>query len=47
MTVAHADVVYQPKMTMPMEDIDKAMLEKLVETLEDSDDVQRVFTNLE
>lgn len=44
-TVAHADVVYQPKMTMPMEDVDKATLEKLVETLEDSDDVQRVFTN--
>lgn len=44
-TVIHADVVYQPKMTMPMEDAHKAVLEGLVETLEDSDDVQRVFTN--
>ncbi|MEK7141519.1 MAG: YebC/PmpR family DNA-binding transcriptional regulator [Patescibacteria group bacterium] len=44
-TVTHADVVYQPKMMIPIEGVDKVTLERLVETLEDSDDVQRVFTN--
>ncbi|MDP1722733.1 MAG: YebC/PmpR family DNA-binding transcriptional regulator [Candidatus Gottesmanbacteria bacterium] len=44
---AHADVVYQPKTTMPLEGHEKAILERLVGTLEDSDDVQRVFTNVE
>lgn len=41
------DVVYHPKTTIPVPRGDQETIELLVETLEESDDVQRVFTNVE
>lgn len=44
-TVARADIVYRPKMMMANSGEDKVKLDGLIQTLEDADDVQRVFTN--
>ncbi len=41
------DGVWTPNMTMPLSDEDYAKLEKLVDELEDNDEVQDVYTNAE
>lgn len=42
-----ANNVWTPTMTMPLEDTDVETLTKLVEELENNDEVQEVFTNAE
>ena len=42
-----ANNVWTPTMTMPLEDADVEILSKLVEELENNDEVQEVFTNAE
>jgi transcriptional/translational regulatory protein YebC/TACO1 len=39
--------VWTPTTTMPLEDTDVELLSKLVEELENNDEVQEVFTNAE
>jgi transcriptional/translational regulatory protein YebC/TACO1 len=38
---------WKPNMTVPLEDADLAKLQKLVEELEDNDEVQTIYTNAE
>lgn len=38
-------LVYIPTMTIPLSDTDKELLEKLIDELEENDEVQEVFTN--
>lgn len=40
-------ITWKPSATIPLSDPDLELLEKLVEELEDSDDVQEVYTNAE
>lgn len=44
---AKANNVWTPTTTMPLEDVDVELLTKLVEELENNDEVQEVFTNAE
>jgi len=38
---------WKPNMTVPLSESDSAILEKLINELEDSDEVQDVYTNAE
>ncbi len=40
-------IEWKPKTTITLEDADLALLEKLIDALEDNDEVQEVFTNVE
>lgn len=44
---AREGVVWKPTMTVDLEDADLAALEKLVDDLENNEEVQEVFTNVE
>lgn len=46
LTVDSADIVWIPMQTVEAEESVQAQVEKLVDLLEDHDDVQRVYTNL-
>jgi transcriptional/translational regulatory protein YebC/TACO1 len=40
-----AKIVWQPKVTVPLEGEEATKLERFVEAFEDNDDVQEVYTN--
>lgn len=47
LSITHTDIVYRPIATIALSENDKATLAAVVETLEELDDVQRVFTTAE
>ena len=46
MAVDSAEIVWVPMQTVEVDEATLALVEKLVDLIEDQDDVQKVYTNL-